>query len=143
MLDQDTRTAALRLHREGHGRAIGRTLNISRNSVKAILSNGHAAVPVPERPEQAALHADAIVELFIACKGNLVRVAEDLTARGIDLPYSTLTAFCRRHAIGTKPKCDIYSLSKMLGHSDIKTTTIYLAASSQHLQAQMRKHPLN
>jgi len=26
--------------------------------------------------------------------------------------------------------CDIFSLSRMMGHSDIKTTTIYLAASA-------------
>ena len=39
--------------------------------------------------------------------------------------------------------CDIYSLSKMMGHSDIKTTTIYLAASPGHLRSQIIKHPLN
>jgi site-specific recombinase XerD len=39
--------------------------------------------------------------------------------------------------------CDIYSLSKMMGHSDIKTTTIYLAASAEHLRSQIMKHPLN
>ncbi len=39
--------------------------------------------------------------------------------------------------------CDIYSLSKMLGHSDIKTTTIYLHATADHLRLQMTKHPLN
>jgi len=39
--------------------------------------------------------------------------------------------------------CDIYSLSKMMGHSDIKTTTIYLSASAEHLRAQIIKHPLN
>jgi site-specific recombinase XerD len=38
---------------------------------------------------------------------------------------------------------DIFSLSKMMGHSDIKTTTIYLAASAEHLRGQMTKHPLN
>ena len=38
---------------------------------------------------------------------------------------------------------DIYSLSKMMGHSDIKTTTIYLSASAEHLRSQMTKHPLN
>jgi len=31
----------------------------------------------------------------------------------------------------------------MMGHSDIKTTTIYLAASAEHLRGQMMKHPLN
>ena len=39
--------------------------------------------------------------------------------------------------------CDVYSLSRMMGHSDIKTTTIYLSASAEHLRLQMTKHPLN
>jgi site-specific recombinase XerD len=39
--------------------------------------------------------------------------------------------------------CDIYSLSKLLGHSDISTTAIYLSASADHLRLQMSKHPLN
>jgi site-specific recombinase XerD len=30
----------------------------------------------------------------------------------------------------------------MMGHSDIKTTTIYLSASAEHLRSQMMKHPL-
>ena len=51
-----------------------------------------------------------------------------------------------RHSFATlmlEGGCDIYSLSKMMGHSDIKTTTIYLAASAEHLRAQIVKHPLN
>jgi hypothetical protein len=31
----------------------------------------------------------------------------------------------------------------MMGHSDIKTTTIYLAASAAHLRGAIAKHPLN
>jgi len=38
--------------------------------------------------------------------------------------------------------CNIYALSKMLGHSDIRTTTIYLAATTSHLRDQIRKFPL-
>lgn len=51
-----------------------------------------------------------------------------------------------RHTFATlmlEGGCDIYSLSQMMGHSDIKTTTIYLAASAEHLKKQMTKHPLN
>jgi site-specific recombinase XerD len=51
-----------------------------------------------------------------------------------------------RHTFATlmlEGGCDIFSLSKMMGHSDIKTTTIYLAASAEHLRSQMTKHPLN
>lgn len=38
--------------------------------------------------------------------------------------------------------CDIYTLSKMLGHSDIKTTTIYLTATTKQKVKQAEKHPL-
>jgi site-specific recombinase XerD len=51
-----------------------------------------------------------------------------------------------RHTFATlmlEGGCDIYSLSKMLGHNDIKTTAIYLAASAEHLRLQITKHPLN
>lgn len=51
-----------------------------------------------------------------------------------------------RHTFATlmlEGGCDIYSLSRMMGHSDIKTTTIYLSASAEHLRSQVGKHPLN
>ncbi|MGH1387863.1 tyrosine-type recombinase/integrase [Kordia sp.] len=38
--------------------------------------------------------------------------------------------------------CDIFTLSKLLGHSDIKTTTIYLTATNAQKQKQIEKHPL-
>jgi len=58
----------------------------------------------------------------------------------------TFTVHKLRHTFATlmlEGGCDIYSLSKMMGHSDIKTTTIYLYASAEHLRSQMTKHPLN
>ena len=63
------------------------------------------------------------------------------TASKIDFTIHKL-----RHTFATlmlEGGCDIYSLSRMMGHSDIKTTTIYLAASAEHLRGQMGKHPLN
>jgi len=50
-----------------------------------------------------------------------------------------------RHTFATlmlEGGCDIYSLSRLMGHSDIKTTTIYLAASPEHLRTQVALHPL-
>lgn len=50
-----------------------------------------------------------------------------------------------RHTFATcmyEGGCDIYSLSKMMGHSDIRTTMIYMWASAGHLQSQIQKHPM-
>jgi hypothetical protein len=44
-----------------------------------------------------------ILDLFAKCKGNLVRVHEDLVAAGAELSYPALTSFCRRQGIGQKP----------------------------------------
>ena len=60
--------------------------------------------------------------------------------------WESFTAHKLRHTFATlllEGGCDIYSLSKMMGHSDIKTTTIYLYASVEHLRGQITKHPLN
>lgn len=51
-----------------------------------------------------------------------------------------------RHTFATlmiEGGCDIYSLSKMMGHTDIKTTTIYLSASTKLLREEINKHPLS
>ncbi|WP_420038324.1 hypothetical protein [Sulfidibacter corallicola] len=38
--------------------------------------------------------------------------------------------------------CDIYALSKMQEHSEIKTTTIYLRATTAYFQKLIKKKPL-
>jgi len=51
-----------------------------------------------------------------------------------------------RHTFATlmlEGGCDVFALSRMMGHTDIKMTTIYLAASTTHLRGQIAKHPLN
>ncbi|PLX27147.1 hypothetical protein C0583_04575 [Candidatus Parcubacteria bacterium] len=51
-----------------------------------------------------------------------------------------------RHTFATlmlEGGCDLFSLSKMMGHEKLETTSIYLQASAEHLRKQMIKHPLN
>lgn len=50
-----------------------------------------------------------------------------------------------RHTFATlmlEGGADIFAISKMMGHSDIKTTTIYLSATTAHLRSEIDKHPL-
>lgn len=106
MLDLETRTAILRLTREGHGmRKIAKALGVSRNAVRGVVRSGQAEVPPLQREDCLTPHIERIRELYVACERNLARVAEELAAElDQDVPYSTLTAFCRRHDITHKPK---------------------------------------
>lgn len=73
---------------------------------------------------------------------TLVRMV-DKVRKYSSIPFS---AHKLRHTFATlmmQGGCDIYSLSKMMGHEDIRTTTIYLYASTEHLRSQIFKHPLN
>jgi transposase len=104
MLSQNQRTTILELHVQGVSkREIARVLNISRLSVRKVLRANSAEVPKLLRPEKAEPYRQQILELLDSCKGNLVRVREELAASGVNLSYSTLTAFCRRHGIGQQP----------------------------------------
>jgi transposase len=104
MLSQNQRTTILELHAQRVSkREIARVLNISRLSVRKVLRANSAEVPKLLRPEKAEPYRQQILELLDSCKGNLVRVREELAASGVHLSYSTLTAFCRRHGIGQQP----------------------------------------
>src|ERR1700758_4614706 len=104
MLSQAKRTAILELHSRGMGkREIARALGISRVAVRQVLRSNSTAVPELQRPEKAEPYRQQILELFDQCKGNLVRVHEELVAGGAELSYTALTAFCRRHGIGYAP----------------------------------------
>ena len=101
MLDESTRKAILKLSEAGRGtRAIARAMEISRGAVRDVLRMKSSEVPRLTRAEKAEPHRDEILALHAACKGNLVRVHEELVAAGATLSYQALTAFCRRHEIG-------------------------------------------
>jgi len=104
MLDQTIRGAILRLREQGRGiRTIARALGGSRASVREVLGSGSEQVPRLERDEKAAQYRDEILALLPECKGNLVRVHEELLKQGAKLSYQALTAFCRRHRVGHEP----------------------------------------
>ena len=104
MLSQAQRTTILELNTQGVSkREIARVLQISRVAVRKVLRSNSTALPELHRAEKAEPYRQQILELFAQCKGNLVRVHEELGAAGAELSYPALTAFCRRHGIGQAP----------------------------------------
>lgn len=73
------------------------------------------------------------------CINNLVRRIRQVTR--ISFSAHTLRhGFARLMLEGG---CDIYTLSKIMGHSKITTTTIYLSCSSQQMLKSIEMHSLN
>jgi transposase len=104
MLSQAQRTAILELSAKGVSkREIAHVLQVSRLTVRKVLRSNSTNVPEIQRAEKAEPYCEQILELLKSCKGNLVRVHEDLTAGGAVLSYQALTGFCRRQGIGQTP----------------------------------------
>ena len=72
--------------------------------MREIVRSGQSEVPALERSCVLDPHLDHIRELFDVCEGNRIRVVEKLEEKGITVPYTTLTDFCRRHRIGVREK---------------------------------------
>ena len=104
MLSQAQRTAILELSaKQVSQHEIARVLQLSRLSVRKVLRSKSTQVPVIQRAEKAEPYRQQILELWISCQGNLVRVHEELRTGGATLSYPALTAFCRRQGIGQTP----------------------------------------
>ena len=52
-----------------------------------MLESGKTEVPAIDRGEKAEPYRDHILELFASCKGNLVRVHEEIVRAGAGLSY--------------------------------------------------------
>jgi transposase len=105
MLSKGQRTAILELHAQKVSKGqIARVLGVSRFTVRKVLRSESSEVPALIRSEKAEPFRQQILEEWANCKGNLVRVHEELVGRGLTLSYSALTAFCRRHGIGQQPR---------------------------------------
>jgi transposase len=104
MLSQAQRTTILELSAQGVSQhEIARMLRISRLTVRQVVRSNSTEVPELHRAEKAEPYRQQILELLSHCKGNLVRVHEELMAGGAALSYPALTAFCRKKGIGQTP----------------------------------------
>jgi hypothetical protein len=104
MLSQAQRTAILELSARGVSKhEIAQVLRLSRLTVRKVLRSNSTHVPQIQRAEKAEPYREQILELLTSCKGNLVRVHEELVAGGAVLSYPALTGFCRRQGIGKTP----------------------------------------
>src|SRR5580693_471239 len=104
MLSQAQRTAILELgEKRVSTHEIAQVLRVSRLTVRKVLRSNSTNVPEIQRAEKAEPYREQILDLLTSCKGNLVRVHEELVASGATLSYPALTGFCRRQGIGQTP----------------------------------------
>jgi transposase len=104
MLSQAQRTTIMELKAKGvSSHEISRVLKVSRATVRKVLRSNSTNVPEIQRKEKAEPCRQQILDLLASCKGNLVRVHEELKASGAAMSYQALTAFCRRQGIGQTP----------------------------------------
>jgi transposase len=104
MLSQAQRTAILELsEKRVSTHEIARVMQLSRPTVRKVLRSNSTQVPEIQRAEKAEPYRQQILALLSSCKGNLVRVHEELVADGATLSYPALTAFCRKQGIGQTP----------------------------------------
>jgi len=98
MIPDDTRHSIVAMHQQGMKiRQIGRTLGISRNTVRKVVQDKHGE----RRGSSTAFEKELplIKETYLQCAGNVVRVQEILEDRGISIGYSTLTRLAREHGL--------------------------------------------
>lgn len=69
-----------------------------------MLKSGQETPPKRGRSSVLDPHRDEVTRLLGTCKGNLVRVHEELVTGGMTVSYSALTDFVRREGLGKPPK---------------------------------------
>lgn len=96
MIDQETRRTILKLHKLQYGtRKIARTVEVSRTKVREIIAANTDEIPPVKRKLAAEEHRERIIQELAACKGNQIRVHEELVSDGIKISYAALTYFVR------------------------------------------------
>ena len=105
MTSREKRIAILEMHKHDLSvRAIAKALEASPNTVRDVIASGSPERPAMKRESQLVEHIERVRDLHVACKGNVVRVHEELQRVGIVVGYTTLTEFCREQKIGVVEK---------------------------------------
>jgi len=107
MLSQELRMAILTLHGQGHGsRKIAKDLGVGRSTVQRVVASGQEQAGRRQvQPHRLEPYVQALMTLHAECKGNWVRVREELESQHkLSVPYTTLTRFGRSHGIGRVEK---------------------------------------
>ena len=104
MITPAYRQIILEMAEKGVGiRAISRMLKVSRNTVRDVLKQGDTPAAIKESKYDR--HLPVIKELLRECRGNAVRVREELVSRhDIHIPYQSLTWIIRKEELGTGKK---------------------------------------
>ena len=99
MISQSKKDAILEMKKTGMSlRKIAETLKSSRNTVRKVIRDDGKGKP--ERGSQYEEHVPLIKDLFKECRGNAVRVGEELESRyGVTIPYQSLTWIIRKYAV--------------------------------------------
>ncbi|KKL06961.1 hypothetical protein LCGC14_2590810, partial [marine sediment metagenome] len=109
MIDPDKRKAIYCLYNEGMGiREISRRLEVSRNTVKAIIDlKGN--IPDLPRKDKIEIDQELLLRLSNECNGRIQRIHEKLNEEEREkIGYSTLTSMIRELDLGQprKRRCD-------------------------------------
>lgn len=84
-------------------RQISRILKVARNTVRNVIKKGED--PAQVKVSRYTQYLPIIKDLYRECRGNAVRVREELVARhNITIPYQTLTWIIRKEGIGKTKK---------------------------------------
>ena len=105
MIEPEKRKAIYLLHKEGMGvREISRTMNISTNTVTAIIGQA-GELPQTTRKDKVELDTELITRIYHQCDGRVQRTHEMLNEQhGIGIGYSTLSRMIRELGFGKSQK---------------------------------------
>ena len=105
VLDQETRRLILQLHeKDVSQRRIARLVGHSRPTVGKVITSGSEEPKTAGKRSVLDDHEDEIRRLIGLCRGNLVRVHEELTEAGVSHGYTTLTDYVRARNLKEAPK---------------------------------------